>query len=154
MKNLTLKKVLSWTVLIVWMFVIFAFSNKSANESDKQSTLVINIFNIMGLDLNSTLGDLATFAVRKTAHFTEYMILFFLSYNVLRSYTDKKDSIVFALIITLGYACTDEAHQLFIPGRSGKLTDILIDTSGGLFGALILSIIKDRQPPSSLNLGR
>lgn len=154
MRNLNLKKILSWAALILWMVVIFSFSNKSANESDKQSTLVINIFNIMGLDLNSTLGDLATFIVRKTAHFTEYVILFFLNYNVLRSYTDKKDSIVFALIITLGYACTDEAHQLFIPGRSGKLTDIFIDTSGGLFGAFILSMIKDRQASSSLNSRR
>ncbi|GIM30499.1 teicoplanin resistance protein VanZ [Clostridium polyendosporum] len=154
MKNLTLKKILSWLLLIIWMSVIFVFSHKSGNDSDKQSTLIINIFNVMGLDLNSTLGDLATFIVRKTAHFTEYMILFFLSYNLLRSYTDKKDSIMFALIITLGYACTDEVHQLFIPGRTGKFTDILIDISGGLFGAFILSITKDRQVSSFLNLRR
>lgn len=28
------------------------------------------------------------------------------------------------------YACTDEYHQLFVPGRSGQLRDVMIDAVG------------------------
>lgn len=46
-----------------------------------------------------------------------------------------------ALFIGFLYACTDEFHQTFVPGRSGELRDILIDTFGVLLGALIITRI-------------
>ena len=36
------------------------------------------------------------------------------------------------------YATTDEFHQLFVPGRTGRLLDIGIDSCGALLGSLIL----------------
>ena len=44
-----------------------------------------------------------------------------------------------AMSITLSflYACTDEIHQIFVPGRSAQFRDILIDTLGASFGATI-----------------
>lgn len=38
------------------------------------------------------------------------------------------------------YACTDEIHQLFVPGRSGQFRDVMIDSLGAFIGILILSI--------------
>ena len=40
-----------------------------------------------------------------------------------------------------GYACTDEAHQLAIDGRSGQLTDVLVDSSGVLGGAVLGTLL-------------
>ena len=37
------------------------------------------------------------------------------------------------------YAATDEFHQLFIPGRSGQVSDVLLDSAGALAGVLILA---------------
>ena len=45
------------------------------------------------------------------------------------------------MLIVIGYACTDEFHQLFVPGRSGQITDVMIDTLGGSIGVLIISVI-------------
>ena len=39
------------------------------------------------------------------------------------------------------YAISDEVHQLFVPGRSGQATDVLIDFSGSLAAILILSSV-------------
>ena len=39
------------------------------------------------------------------------------------------------------YAATDEFHQLFVPGRSGQLKDVLIDTAGGALGLGLLALI-------------
>ena len=39
------------------------------------------------------------------------------------------------------YAATDELHQIFVPGRTGKVTDILLDSAGALLGVLLLTLV-------------
>ena len=39
------------------------------------------------------------------------------------------------------YAATDEFHQLFVPGRSGQMTDVMIDSVGCLIGCLVTCLI-------------
>ena len=34
------------------------------------------------------------------------------------------------------YAVTDEFHQLFVPGRSGQFSDVVLDSAGALAGLL------------------
>jgi VanZ family protein len=84
------------------------------------------------------LGDMANFAVRKTAHFLEYFIMYSLAYNALYEKGSLKRSFLISLLIVFLYACSDEFHQLFVPGRACRFTDVLIDTSGGLLAGLIL----------------
>lgn len=136
------KKIIAWALMIFWMLFIFFMSHQPGDVSSKQSDFVVTLFNMLGLDLSS-LGDLATFIIRKAAHFTEYMILYFLAYNVLRFYVKNKMIYVYSLIIVFGYASSDEFHQLFVAGRSGQFKDVLIDTSGGTFG-MILVYLKNK----------
>ena len=44
---------------------------------------------------------------------------------------------VIAIVLTALYASTDEFHQLFVPGRSGQVRDVLIDSCGAAIGVLI-----------------
>lgn len=39
------------------------------------------------------------------------------------------------------YAATDEFHQLFVPGRAGLFTDVLIDATGAAIGLLLAGSI-------------
>ena len=39
------------------------------------------------------------------------------------------------------YAATDEIHQLFVPGRSGEIRDVCLDSLGVITGIIILLII-------------
>jgi VanZ family protein len=39
-----------------------------------------------------------------------------------------------AIAITVGYAVTDELHQLFVAGRSAELYDLLADAAGAVVG--------------------
>ena len=80
MKNKRL--IISWSLLIGWMLLIFFMSNQPADISNKQSDLAINLFSIIGIDLNNHLGEIASFVVRKAAHFTEYFILYCFNYNL------------------------------------------------------------------------
>ncbi len=134
------KKMIAWVLLISWMIIIFLMSHQPGDISSNQSELVLKIFSFIGIELNDYFGELATFIVRKVAHFSEYMILFLLAYNVTRYYINTRKVKLFLIIFVFIYACTDEIHQYFIPGRNMAFKDILIDTSGGAFGYIIVDI--------------
>ena len=132
--------VLGWIALLFWIGLIFYMSNQPGDVSSKQSGLVLKLFQMLGIDLNKELGELATFIVRKTAHFTEYFILYLLTVNVMKYYLDIKRAILYAVIFSIFYACTDEIHQYFIPGRAMAFKDVLIDSSGALVAMIIVII--------------
>ena len=134
------KKVIRWCLLVAWMIFIFLMSNTPGNESSDQSQFVVNLFAYLGVDLNSSFGDLATFVVRKGAHFTEYFILFILLSRVSSIYNNKRYNKITLIAIVFLYACTDEIHQYFIPERAARFTDVMIDTSGGIFAGIITLI--------------
>lgn len=132
------KRIIAWSLIIFWMAFIFFMSSQPGDVSSKQSNFVVILLDMFGIDLNSRFGELSTFIIRKGAHFTEYMILYFLSFNLLRLYINRKKAYIYSLIIVFGYACSDEFHQLFVEGRSGQFKDVIIDTSGGVLGSLLV----------------
>ena len=52
-----------------------------------------------------------------------------------------KKAIIIAFLCTFLYACSDEFHQLFIPGRSGEFRDVMIDSTGGIIGIVFTTFI-------------
>lgn len=131
------RKIIYWSLLVTWMIVIGVMSNEPAKISDSQSIGVLELFSKMGININIIFGDLANFVVRKCAHFLEYMILALLVLNVLKLYFNMKQVIVITVIFVFLYACSDEIHQLFVPGREGAIRDVIIDTCGGITLVLI-----------------
>ena len=47
-----------------------------------------------------------------------------------------------ALSAGILYAALDEYHQTFVPGRSGQIRDVVIDSLGLLFGILLILLWK------------
>ncbi|GAB6168553.1 VanZ family protein [Clostridium carnis] len=135
------KKMISWSMLLIWMGIIFLMSHQPGEISSNQSELVLKVFAFFGINLNSYFGELATLVIRKTAHFTEYLILFLLVYRVLCLYILNSKARIYAIAFVFLYACTDELHQYFIPGRAMAFKDVLIDTTGGIIGFIFISII-------------
>jgi VanZ family protein len=41
-----------------------------------------------------------------------------------------------AMLITVAYGATDEVHQLFVPGRTGDVYDLMADAAGALAGTI------------------
>ena len=143
-----MKKTISFIVLILWMIVIFSFSsadaNKSTSTSDKVITTMIEIKD--KITNNETLNNEkeiivknSSFYIRKIAHITEYLILGFLTFNLLKQYSVT--NIYYAIGLSILYSCTDEFHQLFINGRSGSIRDILIDSIGILIGTYLYKLL-------------
>lgn len=144
------KKILPWIVVVMWMGVIFYFSHQPAVASNGLSTgitekLLHLINNILpNLELNT---EAINHVLRKGAHFSVYLLLGIFVVLGFKS-TGIKDNRVlfFSLLVCILYATSDEIHQLFVPGRSGEVRDIVIDSAGALMGVIgIKQIFKLRK---------
>jgi len=69
----------------------------------------------------------------KVAHVAEYAILGWL---IQRARGDKR-AWWQSWLIAVVYAATDEFHQSFTPGRTSRVTDVMIDTIGAGIGLFI-----------------
>lgn len=134
------KDIINLLLIIIWMVFIFFMSSQPAEASDSQSLGIINVLSKLGIDMNGIFGDIANFIVRKCAHFLEYMILGFLIIKLIKEDLNQKYILLIVIAGVFLYACTDEFHQLFVPGRDGNFRDILIDTSGGTLSALLFTL--------------
>lgn len=129
---MTRKRLVGYALLFVWMAVIFLLSGEVSDVSSGRSAAIVRA--IQSLDV-STSEDLLTFLTRKAAHITAYFILGVLVYYVIRSYSMTVARGVLIAVIFAGlYAVSDEIHQTFVPGRSGEVRDVLIDTTAAAAG--------------------
>ena len=141
-----LKPLLNYSLAALWMLVIFLFSHQPAGKSDTQSGFFVSL---LAPVVPVQDGDLLTFIVRKAAHFTLYCILGVLIYSAVRHHTPtKKQAVAISIGAVLSYALLDEFHQLFVPGRSGEVRDVLIDTVAGSIGVAFFSLLPKRSKKS------
>lgn len=121
--------------MIIWMIFIFIMSNTNGNDSSSQSNFFANII----LQFINIDKETLTFLIRKLAHMSEYAILaLFTYYALIKIAFNKRIIFQITFLISFLYACSDEFHQLFISGRSGQFTDVLIDSTGCLIMLLFL----------------
>lgn len=83
------------------------------------------------------------FVVRKCAHFTEYMVLGIIATHAFDIKGSHRLATVLATAVFLvAVPSIDETIQLFVPGRSGMVTDVLIDCSGAFTGVLLRYVLR------------
>lgn len=142
-----MKKAMYLILTILWMAVIFIFSNQGADDSSKLSNsfidnTIIKVYRLFDREKSKEkIINTYSYPVRKLAHFTIYLILGILVYNLLKLYNINK--LYIGVLLCMIYACTDEFHQVFVIGRSCELKDVLIDTFGSFIGILVLNKIRD-----------
>ena len=137
------RKIIKIILVIVWMGVIFSFSNEEATGSDKLShNFIVRITKVVvGKKYNAKIEQKAmsyVTIVRKTAHAFIYFVLAVLSFSLFKEYfgiTSK--TIIYTVFLCLCYSISDEFHQMFIAGRSGELRDVLIDCSSAILATFL-----------------
>lgn len=133
----------------VWMVVIFLFSAQPAEASTEIShsvgkrigQLFIPGFEDMSPEFQEKFSETVDYPVRKTAHASEYAILavsfcgMFCFLGKLR----RQKILVYRLSFLAAsfYAVSDEFHQLFVPGRSGQVSDVALDAMGACAGCVM-----------------
>ncbi len=136
--------------VVLWVAFIFANSTDNAAESSSKSSEVQEIIN----DIAQSAGideQISEYAVRKTAHFAEYMllgILISLDAFCIALLAREKRLLHFifkalpAIPLSFAVALIDEfAIQAESAGRVPSFGDVLIDISGASFGALLICTI-------------
>ncbi|TYS69801.1 VanZ family protein [Sutcliffiella horikoshii] len=137
--------VISWALVVGWMALIFFLSAQHAEQSADLSggitELVNEVVEQVAPDAEFHIDEISFF-VRKNAHFFAYMLLAVLTLNAVRRSGGRGWlSMGVAFIISVLYAISDEVHQLFVPGRSGQVSDVLLDSMGALVGIALYSLI-------------
>lgn len=138
-----MKTKIKWLALLGWMLVIFLFSAQTGEQSSESSGLIEQLLSLFPFIPHQIFGIDLQLIIRKGAHFTEYLILYVLTFIVFIDYQTFKKSLVYAIIFVFLYACTDEIHQAFVPGRACAFTDVMIDTAGGLLALFFIMITNE-----------
>ncbi len=122
------KVILYWLPVLIWMSLIYFLSSFH--------------------NLQASVIAWQDFVIRKTVHFFEYAVLFVLLNRATLSTTKIvfRKRIWLVLLLALFYASTDEYHQTFVAGRSGRIRDFLIDGLGVLAGLLFVLKLIYRLP--------
>jgi len=108
-----IRKNLKFLPVVLWMILIFYVSSIP--------------------DLPSNEVFVMDFIFKKSAHVFEYSILFLLWFRALGNTNPLP-----ALILSVAYSFTDEIHQIFVPGRTGLLRDVGIDSIGMIIMSLLI----------------
>ena len=137
--------------VVGWMLAIFHFSAQPGEESSDLSGgvsywLAQQVSRIFHLDWKEVklleVAEMIHYPIRKLAHMTEYGILAVLTFGAAETYQSLRQGkrrYLTAVLVTFLYAVSDELHQLFVPGRDGRFTDVLVDTTGAVIGLVVMN---------------
>ena len=135
-----MKRWILYILLGLTVFFIWDNSMQNGGSSDGFSLLFAEIFapivNKLGFHGNIwTLNRI----VRKLAHLSEFTILGGVLYTILRRYITY-GTVIKTIGLGMFIASLDEFIQLFSPGRSSQISDVLIDTAGVIIGILLVKL--------------
>lgn len=141
-------RLILWALLIALLVIIFLFSAQKGKVSgDTSGRIARAVLRIIRPDYENLpqaektkLLDKTNLIVRKCAHFTEYAVLAFVLYLLLRTYPLKMRVLLAWLGATM-YAVTDEVHQLFVGERAGSMKDVLLDSCGAAAGVALAYLL-------------
>jgi VanZ family protein len=120
-KKVNVQAVWRWLAVMLWMVAIFTLSATPSIATPFEP------------------GYGLTF--KKFAHVTVYGISTGLLFWAVRMHiTHKGRALVTAALVAVLYACFDEWHQTFVPGRAGTLRDVGIDAVGAVGMSMWLRI--------------
>lgn len=142
LKQFLNKRSLYILLTLLWVAVIFFFSLQPADTSNQISTgLGRKLVELFMPNLSEEGWELLHHLIRKAGHFTEFFILGVLTVLTtfqIRISRKKMLGLAFCVVI----ASLDETLQLFVAGRSGQVSDIVIDSVGALIGVMLFVSLK------------
>lgn len=127
----------AWIAAILWLIVI-AIESTAYLSAHNTSRILYPIFHyVFGMDWARF--EFWHFYIRKGGHVIGYGILSFLLFRAWRATLPSAKRVgwmlrwsAIAVFFTATVASLDEWHQSFIPSRTGRWQDVVLDTSAGI----------------------
>jgi VanZ family protein len=133
---------MAWIAAILWLIVI-AIESTALLSSHNTSRILYPILHFLfGLDWDRF--EVWHIYIRKSGHVVGYGILSILLFRAWRatfSVSNRKWTLGWATIAVLGTALVaslDEWHQSFIPSRTGRWEDVVLDTLAGIAAQILI----------------
>ena len=142
--NIFSKRTIYLLLTLLWVAVIFSFSLQPATTSSEVSRgvgewLVETFAPFLSERLEAMPVEQLEFLhtlLRKAGHFSEFFVL-----GVLAMLSVLQTKVRYRLLSALSFcalvAAVDETIQLFVSGRSGQVTDVVLDSVGALCGIMV-----------------
>ena len=142
---------IAWIPATLWLAVITTESTKTFSGNN---TLAWLLKLLRDVHIHASFGQAfyLNMILRKAGHFTGYAILSWLTFRgwmemlayqnfarfrqVVRRWRLRASAL--AVLCTIVVAGLDEFHQSFLPGRTGVVRDVILDSMGGVFVQSIL----------------
>ena len=140
--------IISFLIVLLYSRII-RFSLTPAEISGVQSMFlsekIINVIqDTFSINFNLSKEQFKSFEIfiRKAAHFSEYALLGFLVYSIPLLWNKRTfKPALYSFLAVLIMASIDETVQLFVPGRAGLVSDVIIDGAGCIFGMSVLRLM-------------
>lgn len=140
-----MKKIIKTLLFVSWLILIYLLSAETGDQSGSLSDgILLSIAKLLKISDTKAFVDTFGFFIRKLAHFSEYFILYILTYECFKEYNCPKLIVVSVLFCVL-YASFDEFHQLLVDGRCGQLSDVIIDSSGSIVSCFLWRLVKKNE---------
>jgi VanZ family protein len=131
-----------WWPALVWAGVIWSFST-GVFTSENTASIIIPFLHWLLPHATSHTLRFIHHLIRKSGHFTEYFIFSLLLLRSIRS-GRRGTHLTWALATIALVACwatIDEFHQSFVPGRTAAVSDVLLDTTGGIAAQIVVGLV-------------
>jgi VanZ family protein len=130
-----------WWPALAWAVVISLFST-GLFTSENTGRIIIPLLQWLFPGLPPETLALMHHVIRKCAHFAEYFILGLLILRGIRAgrHGTRPAWAAVAILLVAGYAALDEFHQSFVPGRTAAISDVLLDTTGGVTAQAVAAL--------------
>ena len=140
----------NWWPVVFWLGVIRAESTDTASAANT-GVLLYKVISTVAPRVEPAFVELLNTVLRKTGHFVGYAILSALVLLALRNTNRdrlrnrlqrpwgiylrdywRKEWALLGILLTIVTAAFDEIHQTFIPSRTGRWQDVVLDTCGAI----------------------
>lgn len=145
----------AWIAAILWLIVI-TIESTSYLSGQNTSHILYPIFHFL-FGVDAAHFEPWHHLLRKTGHVIGYGLLSFFLFRAWRETLpaqSRKWTLRWSGLAVLGtllVASLDEWHQTFLPSRTGRWQDVVLDTSAGIGVQLILLLFLRKSESSSLD---
>jgi VanZ family protein len=149
----------AWAAAILWLIVISIESTAMLSSNNTSRILYPLLHYLFGVGMERF--EHLHFYIRKGGHVVGYAILSILLFRAWRAtlpaMSNTKWTLRWAMIALLGTALVaslDEWHQSFIPSRTGRWEDVVLDTCAGLAAQILIFLWVKNVSKASWNAAR
>jgi VanZ family protein len=114
--------VFRWLVVLAWMGVIFLLSAQPGLRVSQDPAVDAPARAVGHITVFAVLGALLTHALARPGR-------------------TMRRTIALAVLLAALYAVSDEAHQAFVPERTARLRDVLLDVGGASIGVAVTALV-------------